>query len=954
MNLTAVDQTLQLISWFLALIELILALYVLVLNIRHTANRHVSGLLLLFAASNFALGLMLGATNEAQVALPIHAATTPAIQPALLLVAVVLLKPQWLRGRWRQIWWVVYGLAFLPILLTLMDIGLGTRLWYTGPDIETYAGGFVPLAEVTAGSLSQFIRVLNIYVMGIAPFIPALYVALRDKEVTPLTRRLAWLLLGAQLVATVLQIGLHRLLVGAVPLLITSTIFVLAYAYASFEQLILERRRQRGKLRTRLTALILVVTIPLLVAVVAFVSTRAAALIEQNAAERLGAINRALASSVSMWLDLNVKALQELASLPDITSMDPERQKPLLEAMAEAYPHMYLVSTTNLTGFNVARSDPLAFQNYGDHLWHIAARNGVPLTLEVVIGKATGLPALVASVPIIDKSGSIAGVAMFGSTLTGISEEVKASKVGETGFAYVVDMLDRVVAHPDRALFVELQEFDAYPPVSALRGGTRGAMTFTDDQGRRWRAYVDELDNGWGVIVQQQEAEWLVPLRLFQRISWTAAAAGAVVLLFLAGLTIRQALLPIGTLTDTASAIAAGDLTRVAQVESEDEIGILAHVFNSMTAQLRDLIGSLEQRVADQTRDLEHRAVQLEAAAQVAREAAEIRDVVQLLDATVRLISERFGFYHAGIFLLDERGEYAVLQAASSEGGQRMLARRHQLKVGQVGIVGYAAGTGEARIALDVGADAVFFNNPDLPNTRSEMAVPLKVREQVIGVLDVQSTHEAAFSDEDVAILQTMADQVALAIENARLLGESQRALRELETLYGQRVREAWRERTARTPAAYRYTGVGVEAAPHSLTPEMEAPPPQRWPVVVQGEDGRQLIASIRLRGQTLGSIILRQDPKEEPWSDEEIALVEEVSTQIGLALENARLLEETQQRAEREQALGQISARFTRSLNIDTMLQTAVRELGQLLPVKEISVQLEAPQMEPSPEESG
>jgi GAF domain-containing protein len=134
----------------------------------------------------------------------------------------------------------------------------------------------------------------------------------------------------------------------------------------------------------------------------------------------------------------------------------------------------------------------------------------------------------------------------------------------------------------------------------------------------------------------------------------------------------------------------------------------------------------------------------------------------------------------------------------------------------------------------------------------------------------------------------------------------------------------------------------------------MEAPPPQRWPVVVQGEDSRQLIASIRLRGQTLGSIILRQDPKEEPWSDEEIALVEEVSTQIGLALENARLLEETQQRAEREQALGQISARFTRSLDIDTMLQTAVRELGQLLPVEEISVQLEAPQMEPSPEESG
>jgi len=351
-----------------------------------------------------------------------------------------------------------------------------------------------------------------------------------------------------------------------------------------------------------------------------------------------------------------------------------------------------------------------------------------------------------------------------------------------------------------------------------------------------------------------------------------------------------------------------------------------------LSAELQAHRAELEQRVAERTQELARRAMQLEAATEVARDATAIHDVAQLLDKTVRLISDQFGFYHTGIFLLDEAGEYAVLQAASSEGGRRILARGHRLKVGEVGIVEYAAGMGEPRIALDVGADVVRFNNPDLPNTRSEMVLPLAVGEQVIGVLDIQSTQEADFSDEDVAILQTMADQVALAIENARLLEESQRALQELESLYGQRVREAWLERAASQPAAYRYTGVEVEPVPPFLAPEIEAVPSHRRSVVVQKEDGRRLIAPIRLRGQTLGSITLRQDPKGEPWANEEIALVEELTTQIGLALENARLLEETQQRAEREQIIADITAQVRSSMDPETILQTAVRELGAAL----------------------
>jgi len=213
-------------------------------------------------------------------------------------------------------------------------------------------------------------------------------------------------------------------------------------------------------------------------------------------------------------------------------------------------------------------------------------------------------------------------------------------------------------------------------------------------------------------------------------------------------LTTRSIAVGVEQLSRSAKRLAEGHFDERIPTVGQDELGQLAQAFNTMARELRNLYAGLERQVAERTADLARRGTQLEAAAQVARNAAAIRDVDQLMEQTVRLISDRFGFYHAGIFLLDDTEEYAVLQAASSEGGQRMLARRHKLKVGEEGIVGYASGTGEPRIALDVGADAVFFNNPDLPNTRSEMGLPLKVRGRVIGVLDVQSKHEAAFSDD--------------------------------------------------------------------------------------------------------------------------------------------------------------------------------------------------------------
>jgi GAF domain-containing protein len=212
---------------------------------------------------------------------------------------------------------------------------------------------------------------------------------------------------------------------------------------------------------------------------------------------------------------------------------------------------------------------------------------------------------------------------------------------------------------------------------------------------------------------------------------------------------------------------------------------IASHSAERALRDLRLINRELDRRVAERTRDLEKRSVQLQTASEVARDATATLDIEKLLNDTVHLISERFRFYHASVFLIDDANEYAVIRAASkSEGGQRMLARGHKMAVGKEGIVGHVAGTGEPLVVLDVGREAVHLVNPDLPNTRSEVALPLISHGRTIGVLDVQTDRPVTFTKEDVATLETMADQLANAIESAQLYTAEQQRRQEAETLY--------------------------------------------------------------------------------------------------------------------------------------------------------------------------
>ena len=365
--------------------------------------------------------------------------------------------------------------------------------------------------------------------------------------------------------------------------------------------------------------------------------------------------------------------------------------------------------------------------------------------------------------------------------------------------------------------------------------------------------------------------------------------------------------------------------------------------------ELTELRSTLEERVNRRTIELERanknnerRARQFEAVAQVARVISNIQDLESLLPRIAKVISEQFGHYHTGIFLLDDAGQYAVLRATNSEGGRKMLARDHKLLVGQTGIVGYVTSTGQPRIALDVGADAAFFDNPDLPNTHSEIALPLRIAGQMSGTLDVQSEEKNAFNEDDIAALSTLADQVSIAIQNTRALEEAQKSLAEAQSAYGESVRESWKVMRPQS------LGTGIQMVDSSIKP-LEIPfkdehvrkAMEQGNTVVSTNRTGTLAIPIRMRGQVIGVMSLRNN-NQHPWAEDDVDIAEAVVERLSLAIETASLLRTAQHRADIEKITTEISTRISSSSRFETILQTAAQELSKALGGSDVLVQIE------------
>jgi GAF domain-containing protein len=371
---------------------------------------------------------------------------------------------------------------------------------------------------------------------------------------------------------------------------------------------------------------------------------------------------------------------------------------------------------------------------------------------------------------------------------------------------------------------------------------------------------------------------------------------------------------------------------------------------------LETLQASLERKVAEHTRGLL-------AAAEVSRATTSVLDPDELLRQTVNLVRERFDLYYVGLFLLDEEGRFAVLRAGTGEAGRQMLDQEHKLEVGGDSMIGQCTSRCEARIALDVGEEAVWFNNPFLTHTRSEMALPLVARGRVMGAMTVQDTKEAAFDEADIAVMQTMADQVAVAIDNARLFSdaerlfdESQAALEEVEATHRRYLGQAWAAYTrSRQASGYQYSRKEAQNEAQILPLAGEMLPAGQQAMaerrsVTEMDNGSQedpeqepssstLVTPILLRGQPIGALGFRARGRQ--WSDDEIALAEAIAEQFALAADNLRLLDETQGRAAREQLTSEITSRMRETLDMDTILKTTVREIGEALDFAKVEVRM-------------
>lgn len=322
----------------------------------------------------------------------------------------------------------------------------------------------------------------------------------------------------------------------------------------------------------------------------------------------------------------------------------------------------------------------------------------------------------------------------------------------------------------------------------------------------------------------------------------------------------------------------------------------------------------------------QRRAAQFQAIANVASATTTLKSQEETLSQITQTISEQFGHYHVGIFLLDSTNLYAILRASNSEGGKRMLERDHRLKIGEVGIVGNVASSGVPRIALDTGGDAKFFDNPDLPNTRSEVALPLTFGGAITGVLDVQSTEPNAFTNDDINSLTVLANQVSITIQNTRLYEENILALQNAEKAYRQLAGETW-GKVSNSQSLKGYVYDGIESQP-----------------LVQSFNGKHsIVIPVQIRGKSIGALKLDTTESNRTWNDDEIAIITAAAERAALALENARLLEASQRQAAKERTISEGTARVSAGFDLESILKATAEELERALGGSDLIIELES-----------
>jgi GAF domain-containing protein/HAMP domain-containing protein len=626
----------------------------------------------------------------------------------------------------------------------------------------------------------------------------------------------------------------------------------------------------------------------------------------------------------------------------------------------ESFPDHVEIFMTDRYGGLLASTGRTSDYYQADEGWWQAAYNGGQGAFYIgqpEYDESAGYTALNMAIPIYGEDGQIAGIVRTTFRVDAVYQAVSALRLGETGHVAIIDSAGLIVADPNLEhigeavpqswLATEIvdaasgwQELVDAEGDSVLAGHASFAAATLENQ-----AEEDAVRSlGWVLFLAQLQSEAYAPVTGAVWRGILAAGAFALVAAGLALVVARALVTPITDLAAVARRMAGGDLSVRARSLRRDETGELAEAFNGMADEIAGMLGTLEQRVAERTRDLE-------AAADVAHATTSLLDPGELLHQVVDLVCDRFGLYYVGLFLVDEEQRFAILRAGTGDAGAQMLAQGHKLEVGGDSMIGRCVASGTAAIALDVGEEPQRFDNPLLPDTRSEMALPLRIRGRVVGAMTVQDTVEAAFQKTDIAVMQTMADQVAVAIDNARLFAETQTALEEMEAIHRRYLGRAWAEYAGtRARRGYAQTEAGLVPLSAEMLPETQQAMMERRTVISQAtaDTGGQerapspaLVVPILQLDQPIGALGVKEPDGGRQWTAEEIALAEAIAEQFALAADNLRLLEETQRRAARDRLLSEVTARMRETLDVRTVLETTADQLYQILDLDKVVIRL-------------
>ncbi|MFQ5611421.1 MAG: GAF domain-containing protein [Anaerolineae bacterium] len=733
-------------------------------------------------------------------------------------------------------------------------------------------------------------------------------------------------------------------------------------------------------LRTKLVVAFIAVSV-LSVSVVAFLTInnmRRALTNEANEALRAAALQTA--ASMDDFIRANLDAIRTEAQLPALVEYLslPAGQRAGSELEARVAETLQVLNRRNQVyissyalldarGLNLVDTNPfdIGASKADRDYFQIPMRTGQPYVSPVEFAPTTGQAALYFASPVRNDAGDIIGVLRlrFNAIILQRLVEQNTGLTGQQSFAVLFDehhlhlahgtepnTLFRATAPLDPALIAELQASRRLPAVlptnlSLDLTGLEGHLTNAADQpffaaedvatGEKVNQVAMasmETQPSWLVAYFQPREVFLAPVEAQTRTSLLLAVmiAGAAVVAaigmgrFLAG--------PIVRLTVVARQVAEGDLNARAVIESRDETGQLAEVFNSMTVQLGQLIGSLEDQV-------QKRTAELILALRVGQRAATIRDLELLLPTITELIRQHFDIYHAQVYLVDGVGKSLVLKASTGEAGQKLLARRHNLPIGPGSIVGQVAAQAKAIVVPDTHSSDIHMSNPDLPETRSELAVPLNVAGRVIGVLDLQAGRPHTFTEKNLPVFEVLATQLAISIDSAQQWTLAQAAHRKAEEAVRRLTRESWSETL--TPSQ-RKPHLGFAYDLSTLTPI--SPDPQTRDMAARDQDrgrgegqasngGKRLSTTVLVQNQPIGWLSV-EAPADQSWSEDEQALLKAVAEQLALKIENLRLFEETQQKATREHLTRQITEAMRAAPDVDTIIETGLTELAKALGV--------------------